>query len=55
MKMVPKSKKPSFGGQDVGLITQHKNMAMGKQGSVSPTKNPGSKSGGARAKIKTRN
>lgn len=45
MKAAKKSK-PSFGGSDVGgdeRINQHKRLAMGKQGRVSVTKNPGSK------------
>ena len=48
MKMVKKSRTPSFEGQpgDVGGIRQRKKIAMGKQGGVSPTKNPGS--GGSR-------
>lgn len=55
MKMVQRSRKPSFAGQsaEVGAINQHKAMAMGKQGAVSPTKNPGSKSGIGRVKVKS--
>lgn len=54
MKMVPKSRKVSFGqpGNSNG-IRQNKNIADGKQSSVGVTKNPGSKSSGSRARIKT--
>lgn len=57
MKMVRTPRKPSFAGQsaEVSALNQHKAMAMGKQGSVSPTKNPGSKSGGKRASVKSVN
>lgn len=45
MKMVKKSRTPSFTGQsaEVGAINQHKRIAQGRQGAVAPTKNPGSR------------
>lgn len=45
MKMVKKSRTPSFGGQpgDIGGISQRKKLAMGKQSPTAVTKNPGSK------------
>lgn len=54
MKMVPRSRKVSFGqpGNSNG-IRQNKNIADGKQSSVGVTKNPGSKSSGSRARIKS--
>jgi hypothetical protein len=45
MKAAKKSK-DSFGGGNVAgdsKVNQHKRLAMGKQGRVSVTKNPGSK------------
>lgn len=47
MKEVKRSKTPSLGGSDVAGdqgIRQHKRLAMGMQGRVAPTKNPGSNS-----------
>lgn len=45
MKLVKKSRTPSFNGQPAGMgaVRQQKRIAMGQQGSVSATKNPGSK------------
>lgn len=46
MKMGKKSPTSKFGSADVAGsagIRQHKRMAMGKQGPVAVTKNPGSK------------
>ena len=43
MKMVKKSRTPSFGSQNAGLVNQHKRLAMGSAGPVSTTKNPGTR------------
>jgi len=43
VKMVRRSRTPSFKGQSAELIPQDKRLAMGKSGAVNPTKNPGSK------------
>lgn len=55
MKQVPKSKKPSFTGQDTGAgpIRMRKAIAMGKQGPVGVTKRPGIRSNGGGLSIKT--
>ena len=55
MKMVQKSRTPSFTSQpsNTNGIRQRKNLAMGKQGPTSVTKNPGSKGTGGKMKIKT--
>jgi hypothetical protein len=43
MKMVRRSRTPSFRGQSGEMIPPRKRMASAKQGAVNPTKNPGSK------------
>ena len=45
MKLVKRSRTPSFKGQsaEINAVRQHKRIAMGKQGSTAPTKNPGSR------------
>lgn len=56
MKMVPKSRKPSFQAQNAnpGMVRQHKALAMGKQVPTSTIKKPGSKSTGGGLSIKTK-
>jgi hypothetical protein len=56
MKMVRKSRNPSFKSQDAGVgpIRMQKAIAMGKQGPKGVTKNPGSRSTGGGLKIKTK-
>lgn len=54
MKMVPRSRKVSLNQPgNANGIRQNKNLADGKQSSVGVTKNPGSKSSGSRARIKS--
>lgn len=43
MKMVKKSRTPSFRGQDSEMVTPRKKQAMSQQSATNPTKNPGSK------------
>lgn len=43
MKMVKRSRTPSFSGQSSGLVPQQNKLATSSKGAVNPTKNPGSK------------
>ena len=45
MKLVKRSRMPSLKGQPAGMgaVRQDRRIAMGKQGAVGTTKNPGSK------------
>ncbi len=47
MKIVRKSRTPSFQGQDSEMVSPRKRQAMSHQTAVNPTKNPGTK--GSRA------
>lgn len=47
MKMVRRSRTPSFRGQDSEMVPPRKKQAMSQQTATHPTKNPGSK--GSRA------